>query len=275
MINIGAYNTLKINRKVDFGFYLDDGAKGILLPTRFAPDGTKIGDELSVFIYHDNEGRPIATTQKPKAVVGDIALMTCVSTTPMGAFLDWGIMKDVFVPRSNEITGMQPNHKYLVKLYVDEQTNRVVATEKIDKTLSNDDLTVKELDVVDLVAYRKSDLGFVMIINAKHIGLMHNSEIFKQLNVGDKLTGFVKKIFSDNKIDVVAGKPGYQKVDDETDKILSLLKKNNGFIPYNDKTAPDVIYNVFGMSKKVFKMTTGTLYKQRVIAFENDGIKLL
>lgn len=274
MIQIGAYNTLKINRKVDFGFYLDDGAKGILLPTRFAPEGTKVGDELSVFIYHDNEGRMIATTQKPKAVVGDIALMTCVSTTPMGAFLDWGIMKDVFVPRSNEIKGMEPNNKYLVKLYVDEQTNRVVATEKIDKQLSNEELTVKELDVVDLIAYRKSDLGYVMIINNKHLGLMHDSQIFRKLNVGDKLTGFIKTIREDNKIDVVPGKPGYQKVEDETDKILNLLKKNNGFLPYNDKTSPEIIYDVFGMSKKVFKMTTGALYRQRVIIFENDGIKL-
>lgn len=275
MIKTGDYNTLTINRKVDFGFYLDDGAKGILLPTRFAPEDTKIGDTLEVFIYHDNDGRLIATTQKPYAVVGDIALLTCVSTTPMGAFLDWGIMKDVFVARSQELHGMEKGKKYLVKLYIDEQTGRVAATEKIERELSNEDLTVNEKDIVDLVVFRKSELGYVVIINKKHLGLLHNSDVFKKLNAGDKLQGFIKKIREDKKIDVGVGKIGYEKVNDETDIILNLLKKNNAFLPYNDKSTPEDIYNVFGMSKKVFKMTTGALYKQRKISFEDGGIKMI
>jgi predicted RNA-binding protein (virulence factor B family) len=274
MIQIGTYNTLKVSRKVDFGFYLDDGNKGILLPNRFAPKNLSIGDEIKVFLYHDSENRITATTESPKAIVGDIALLKAVSVMPQGAFLDWGLMKDLFVAKSQQLTGMRVGGSYLVKLYIDQQTGRIAATEKIDYQLNNDDLQLKELDEVDLIAYRKSDLGYVMIINNQHIGLLHNNEIFQNINIGDKLTGYIKTIRPDNKIDVVLGKPGYQKINDETEKILTLLQEHNGFLPYNDKSEPDVIYNFFGMSKKTFKMTIGALYKQRKITFERDGIAL-
>jgi uncharacterized protein len=275
MVLVGNYNTLIIDRKVDFGFYLDDGADGILLPTRFAPPGAKKGDAVKVFVYHDSDNRLIATTETPKAIAGDIAMLTCVSTRDYGAFLDWGLMKDLFVARSQQLSEMKPGNQYLVKLYVDEQTGRIAATEKIAFQLSNDDLSVEEMEMVELVVYRKSDLGYVMIINNKHTGLLHNNQVFTALKVGDKLQGFIKHIRPDNKIDVVLGKPGYQKVEDETGKILRLLKEAKGFLPYNDKSSPDDIYAVFGMSKKVFKMTTGALYKQRKINFKEDGIELL
>lgn len=275
MIQVGIYHTLKVLRKVNFGFYLDDGGKGILLPKRFAPKTLRVGDELKVFLYHDNEGRTIATTEFPKAIVGDIVLLKCVSITSAGAFLDWGIMKDIFVAKSQQLTGMHVGGKYLVKIYIDKQTNRVAATEKIDIQLNNETLTVKELDQVDLIVYRKTDIGYVMIINNTHIGVLHNNELFCNIKIGDSLKGFIKKILPNNKIDVVLGKPGYQKVEDELGKIISLLQANNGYLPYNDKSAPEAIYSFFGMSKKTFKMAIGTLYKQRKINFAKAGISLI
>jgi uncharacterized protein len=277
MIKIGEYNTLKVDRLTDPGAYLNDGKDGILVPRRFVPQGTKPGDELTVFIYHDGEGRIIATTQKPKGIVGDIVLLRCVSTTPQGAFLDWGLMKDIFVPRAKQLNRMLPQGDYLVKIYLDEKTGRVAATEKIDYFLSNEDLTVKEMEVVDLTVQRKTDLGYVMIINNRHTGLLHFNEVFRNMEVGDTMKGFIKKIDEENNnnIDVVIGKPGYERVEDEAGKILRLLKLHKGFLPYHDKSEPDVIYGFFGMSKKTFKMTTGALYKQRKIAFVEGGIKLL
>ena len=275
MVQVGSYNTLKVSRKVEFGFYLDDGGEGILLPKRFAPKSLQIDDEVVAFIYHDSENRLIATTEKPKGIVGDIVLLKCVSTMGAGAFLDWGLMKDLFVARSQELVGMKVGGSYLVKIYIDEQTGRVAATEKIDYQLSNEELTVKEMDMVDLLAYRKTDLGYVMIINNKHTGLLHDSQVFMDILIGDQLKGFVKTIRADNKIDIVLGKPGYQKVEDEAGKILRLLEENNGYLPYTDKSEPEKIYAFFGMSKKTFKMTIGGLYKQRKIDFAKEGLLLI
>jgi len=272
---VGQYNTLKVSRKVDFGFYLDDGAEGILLPKRFAPRTLRIGDELSVFVYHDSDNRLIATTQKAKATVGEIVKMKAISVTGLGAFLDWGLMKDLFVPKSKQLGGMREGAEYLVKLYIDEMTGRVAATEKIESLLSNEELTVKEKDIVDLLVYRQSELGYVMVINNQHTGILHSNEIFTTLHIGDKLKGFIKTIRPDNKIDVVLGKPGFQKVEDEAEKILRLLQENDGYLPYHDKSDPQDIYDFFGMSKKTFKMTTGGLYKQQKIAFTKTGIQVI
>ena len=275
MIKVGEYNTLKVAREVSFGLYLDDGAEGILLPKRFVPEAAKVGDELKVFLYHDGEDRLIATTQEPKGILGDIVKLRCISVTPQGAFLDNGLMKDLFVPRSKQQMGMIPNGEYLVKIYLDEQTGRLAATERIESFLSNDVLTVKELEVVDLTVYRRTDIGYVVIINNQHTGVLHHNEIYRDITAGDKFKGFIKKIYPDNRIDVAAGKPGYNRVEDETQKILRLLKENNGYLPYYDKTSPEEIYSFFGMSKKTFKMTVGNLYKQKKISLEKAGIKLL
>ena len=275
MIQVGNYNTLNVSRKTDFGFYLDDGEDGILLPKRFVPGGLRIGDEIKVFIYHDSDNRLIATTQEPKGVVGDIVSLKCVSTTEHGAFLDWGLMKDIFVAKSQQLTRMYKGGEYLVKIYIDEQTGRVAATEKIDKQISNDVLTVKEKEEVDLHVQRQTDLGYVMIINGKHTGLLHANEVYRKLYVGNKIKGYIKTIRKDNKIDLVLDKPGYEKVSREEEKILNLLEAKKGFLPYNDKTDPQIIYTVFGMSKKTFKMTIGALYKQRKIELTDKGIKMV
>ena len=274
MIQVGAYNNLKVLRFVEFGLYLDDGNEGILLPKRFIKEGTKEGDVLKVFIYHDGEERLIATTQTPKGVLGDIVKLTTVSVTPQGAFLDWGLMKDIFVPKSQQLQKMIPNGAYLVKIVLDEQTGRIAATEKIDSYLSNENLTVKELEEVNLTVYRRTDIGYVVIINNLHTGVLHHNEIYRNITSGDQFKGFIKKIYpKDNKIDVAAGKSGYKRIEDETEKIIRLLDENNGYLPYNDKSNPDDIYDYFGMSKKSFKMTIGNLYKQRKISIEKTGIK--
>lgn len=275
MIKVGEYNKLKVLRKVDFGVFLDDGAEGILLPKRFVPANLETGEEIEVFVYHDGEERLIATTQKPFGTVGDIVKLKAVNVTPQGAFMDWGLMKDLFVAKSQQLTGMRPNGEYLVKIYRDEQTGRVAATEKFDDSLSNDVLTVKTLDTVDLIVYRRTDIGYVVIINNKHTGVLHHNEIYRNIGVGDKFEGFIKKIYPDNKIDVAAGKPGYQRVEDEAGKILRLLKENDGYLPYYDKSDPDDIYAFFGMSKKTFKMVLGNLFKQKKISLEKTGIRLI
>jgi predicted RNA-binding protein (virulence factor B family) len=275
MMKVGDYNTLKVLRAVDFGVYLDDGIEGILLPKRFMPEGLSIGNEVKVFVYHDSEGRLLATTQQPKGVVGDIVKLKAVTVTKQGAFLDWGLMKDIFVPKSKQLSGMHEGAEYLVKIYIDEQTGRVAATEKIEPFLSNEQLTIKENDMVDLVVYRRTDIGYLVIINNKHTGVLHFNEIFQSIGVGDKMKGFIKTIRPENKIDVVVGKPGYDRVEDEASKILRLLHENNGYLPYHDKSDPEEIYSFFGMSKKAFKMATGSLYKQQKISFTKTGIKLV
>lgn len=275
MIKVGEYNTLKVIREAAFGLYLDDGAEGILLPKRFVPEGTKTGDEVTVFIYHDGEERLIATTQRPKGILGDIVKLKAINVTPQGAFMDNGLMKDLFVPKSQQLLGMRPNGEYLVKIYLDEQTGRLAASERIEQDLSNEVLTVKLLDEVDLTVYRRTDIGYVVIINNQHTGVLHFNEIYRDINEGDKFRGFIKKIYPDNKIDVAAGKSGYKRVEDESEKILRLLNENNGYLPYYDKSDPEEIYSFFGMSKKTFKMTVGNLYRQKKISLEKTGIKLV
>ena len=274
MINVGQYNTLKVIKEVDFGMYLDGDGEEILLPKRYVPKDLKPGDEITVFIYHDNDGRLIATTVKPYAVVGEIAMMEVADTNLAGAFLKWGIMKDVFVPISHQEKRMKPGDKRLVQLFIDQKTGRVTATEKIDKHLSNYELTVKELEPVDLLIYQKTDIGYKVIINSKHLWVLHYNEVFRELEIGEKVKGFIKHIRPDNKIDVSLGSKGYTKIPDEETRILSLLQENSGYLPYNDKSDPKAIYSFFGMSKKTFKMTLGALYKKRMITFTQTGTKL-
>ena len=275
-INVGQFNLMRVDRKVDFGFYMDDGGEGILLPKRFVPSGLQIDDTISVFVYHDSDNRLIATTQEPFAVVGDIAALKVVEVTSQGAFLDWGLMKDVFVPVSQQLSTMRLGGKYLVKLYIDAQTGRVAATEKIDKQINNDDLTVKEGEKVKIQVYRESEIGYVVIVNQVHQGLVYKNEVFTHLHIGQFIDeAFVKKIREDNKLDIGLGKQGGEKLADDNQKIMSLLKSHKGFLPYHDKSAPDDIYAFFGMSKKAFKMNVGMLYKLKLISIEADGIHLI
>ncbi|MEI8142123.1 MAG: S1-like domain-containing RNA-binding protein [Chitinophagia bacterium] len=275
-INVGQFNLMRVDRKVDFGFYMDDGGEGILLPKRFVPSGLQVDDTISVFVYHDSDNRLIATTQEPFAVVGDIAALKVVDVTSQGAFMDWGLMKDLFVPVSQQLSSMRLGGKYLVKLYLDKQTGRVAATEKIDNQISNDVLTVREGEKVKLQVYRESDIGYVVIVNQLHQGLVYKNEVFTHLHIGQMIEeGFVKKIREDNKLDIGIGKQGVEKLDDDQVKLIQLLKLHKGFLPYHDKSSPEDIYAFFGISKKAFKMNVGILYKAKKIIIEEGGIRLI
>jgi predicted RNA-binding protein (virulence factor B family) len=208
--------------------------------------------------------------------VGDIAALKVVSVTRQGAFLDWGLMKDLFVPVSQQLSTMRIGGKYLVKLYIDAQTGRVAATEKIDKQISNDHLTVKEGDKVKVQVYRESELGYVVIVNGLHQGLVYKNEVFTHLHIGQYIDeAFVKKIRDGNKLDIGIGKQGVEKLSGDQATIIRLLKMHKGFLPYHDKSNPDDIYAFFGMSKKAFKMSVGILYKAKLITIEEEGIKLV
>lgn len=278
MIQIGKFNTLKVIREKEAGVYLDGTAEGILLPKRFVPPGTKLDDEIPVFLYHDSEDRIIATTQQPKGQLDDIVLLKVVELASFGAFLDWGLMKDLFIPKSQTRSFMRKGADYFVKIVLDEKTGRLSATEYFEPTLNNENLTVKENEEVQLTIYRKTQIGYEVIINNIHKGILHFNEIYRPIHIGDRLQGFIKKIFVNKEtgkslIDVVIGKQGYSRVDDEADSILKALQAHNGFLPFTDKTSPEVIYEQFKMSKKTFKMAIGRLYKERKIVLTKAGIQ--
>lgn len=236
--------------------------------------GLRVGENIAVFVYHNSQGQLVATTQKPYAKVGELATLKVIDMSTAGAFLDWGLPKDILLPRSFHEDDLQKGDYCLVKILRDH-SGRVIAKEKLEDELSNENLTVKEMDVVELVMYQETPLGYQMIINGKHLGLLHKNETFKELFSGDKVEGFIKKIKEDNKIDVVLGQPGYKRVVSESEPILNALHKANGFLPYHDKSDAEEIQKVFGMSKKTFKMSIGALYKQKKIVITPEGIRLV
>lgn len=277
MIEIGRYNKLKILRQTSVGLYLGDvSGEDVLLPHKYCPENFKIEDEIEVFVYRDHEGRKIATNLTPKINLHEFALLQVTAVTDVGAFLDWGMEKELFVPFMEQKQKMKEGRWYIVYLDLDTKTDRLYASNKIDKHLENDILTIKEKEEVELLVLQKTDLGFTVIVNNRHKGLLFNNEIFRELNIGDKLKGFVKKIREDNKIDISLQAIGYNKfIDTNSDLIYRALLENDGFLAVTDKTSPDEIYLQFGMSKKAFKKTLGALFKQKKIKIQPNGIKLI
>lgn len=276
MVEIGKYNTLPIHREVDFGIYFHDEQLGdILCPKRYLPEGYKIGDEMEVFIYLDSEDRLIATTEKPFAVVDEFAALEVVATTAVGAFLNWGLVKDLLVPFREQKTKMQVGEKYLVYIYLDQESKRIVASSKVDQFLDNLPVDYEEGEEVDLQIAEKTEMGYKAIIDNCHFGLLYKNEVFQDLEIGQQIKGYVGKVREDEKIDLLLQKPGYEKVEGLAKEILDKIKENDGFLPINDKSTPDAIYNYFGISKKNFKKAIGSLYKERLISIKEDGIKLL
>lgn len=275
MVNIGKYNTLRVLKEVDFGVYLDGENEGeILMPVRYVPKGCQVGDHVDVFLYLDSEDRPIATTEKPYAQVGEFAMLRVKSVNKIGTFLDWGIMKDLLVPFREQKVTMTEERSYLVYIYVDEETSRIVASAKLNKFLNK---TVPEYvtgQEVDLIIESETDLGYKAIVNNQHWGILYENEVFEQLDKGLKIKGYIKKIRTDNKIDLSLQPLGYEKVDPITQMILDQLKKTGGFIDVSDKSEAEKVYRVFGISKKTFKQALGALYKQRLITITPDGIRL-
>jgi len=277
VIEIGRYNKLKILRQTSVGLYLGDvSGEDVLLPHKYCPENFKIEDEIEVFVYRDHEGRKIATNLTPKINLHEFALLQVTAVTDVGAFLDWGMEKELFVPFMEQKQKMKEGRWYIVYLDLDTKTDRLYASNKIDKHLENDILTIKEKEEVELLVLQKTDLGFTVIVNNRHKGLLFNNEIFRELNIGDKLKGFVKKIREDNKIDISLQAIGYNKfIDKNSDLIYRALLENDGFLAVTDKTSPDEIYLQFGMSKKAFKKTLGALFKQKKIKIQPNGIKLI
>jgi uncharacterized protein len=276
MVEIGKTNTLRVVKEVDFGLYLDGGDLGeILLPKRYVPEGAEPDHFLDVFIYVDSEDRWIATTEEPLAQVGDFAVLKVIQITSVGAFLDWGLMKDLLVPFQEQREDMKEGLSYLVHVYLDEETDRIAASTKINKFLDNIPAEYIEGQEVDLIIGNKTDLGMNVIINGLHLGLLYENEIFQNIKPGEKVKGFIKKLRDDEKIDVSLQAEGYERVTGVAGDILRQLNKAGGFIEANDKTSPESIKHMFGVSKKVFKKAIGALYKDRLIAIEDGGIRLM
>ncbi len=274
---IGKYVTLKVVKEVDFGLYLDGGEEygEILLPIRYVPPGLKPDDELEVFIYLDSEDRVIATTEEPYATVGEIAYLEAVSVNKTGAFLDWGLMKDLMVPYREQAERMKEGEKYVVYIYLDDESRRIVATSKLNSVLDNLMPEYEEGEEVDLMVIDKTDLGYKVAVNNAHSGMLYHNELFKPIKIGDKCKGFIKKVREDDKLDITLEKPGYEKIDGLAGEILEKLKAKGGQLEVSDKSPAELIYKVFGTSKKNFKKAIGTLYKQRIIEITKDNIKLL
>lgn len=276
MVEIGKYNTLKIVKDLDFGVYLDGGDDlEILLPARYVPRNVKPGDEVEVFIYHDNEGRIIATTAKPLAIVGEFQWMECKSVNDMGAFLEWGLMKDLLVPFREQKMPMREGKWYLVYVHLDHVTKRIVASARVDKFLDNVPPVYEFNQEVDLLVADETEIGYKVIINNLHWGLVYHNEIYRRLERGEHLKGYIKEVREDEKIDVSLTRLGYEKVEGIAGIILDALKVQNGFLSVHDKSPAEEIYSLFGCSKKSFKQAIGALYKKKLISIEPAGIRLI
>ena len=275
MINLGEYNTLTILREREPGLFLGDNEDNeILLPNRYVPDHFEIGDEITVFAYLDNEERPVATTDKPYIKKGEFALLRCNEVNKYGAFLDWGMVKELFCPFKEQAFKMTPGLWYFVHCYLDEETNRLVASSKTNQFLDNTSLTVEKFEEVDIIISHPSEFGMNVVVNKTHLGLIFNDDIFKELNIGDRMKGYVKKIREDHKLDIVLNPIGYKNIEPTAEKILQELEDNSGFLPLHDKSSPEAIKSMLEMSKKSFKKAIGSLYKQRLIDIKDDGIHL-
>ncbi|WP_430810480.1 MULTISPECIES: CvfB family protein [unclassified Carboxylicivirga] len=273
---IGKYNTLRVVKEVEFGIYLDGGELGeILLPIRYVPPGLKPDDELEVFIYLDSEDRVIATTEEPYATIGEFAYLKVVSVNKTGAFLDWGLMKDLLVPYREQAERMKEGQSYVVYVYLDDESRRIVATSKLNSVLDNLMPEYEEGQEVELMVIDKTDMGYKVSVNNLHTGLLYHNELFKPIKIGDKCKGYIKKVREDDKLDITLEKPGYEKIGGLAAEILDKLNAKGGALAVSDKSPAEVIYKMFGTSKKNFKKAIGTLYKQRLISIEDNQIKIL
>ena len=282
MIAIGKYNTLNILRDTKVGLFLGnettdpEGIHDILLPNKYVPNKFEIGDELTVFVYLDHEERPVATTLEPYILLNEFALLRVNYVNQVGAFMDWGMEKDILVPFKEQARPMEKGKRYLVYLYMDEKTNRLVASSKTNQFLNNETLTIENGEEVDLIVSHITEIGINVIINEQHKGLVYKDEVYDDaIRTGDRMRGYIKTIRPDNKIDVSLQKLGYDNIEPNAQKILDELKASRGFLRLNDNSHPEDIKTVLKMSKKTFKKAIGSLYKDKLIAIKDDGIYLI
>lgn len=275
MIKVGEYNELEIVKQLDFGVYLGKENVEILMPTKWVPSGARIGDVLDVFVFRDSDDRLIATTVKPYAIANTFAFLEVKQVNSIGAFLNWGMDKDLLVPYREQASQMEEGNSYVVFVYADEETDRLIASSKLSRFIEREEISVQEGDVVDLLVYSKTDLGYNAIVNNLHSGLIYKNEIFESIRVGDQLKGYVKVVRDDNKIDLSLQKSGFEMVDDVKWKILNILKNENGFLALHDNSSPEEIKNKLQISKKAFKKAIGALYKEKLVMLTDKGVKLI
>ena len=272
MVEIGRFNTLTVVKIVDFGVYLDGGERGeILMPKEYVPANCFPDDEVKAFVYFHSEDRIVATTEHPHVMVGEFAFLKVVALSPVGAFLDWGLRKDLLVPFREQRDPMIEGKSYLVYAYLDKASDRIVASTKIDKYLDQVFPEYEPHEEVEVLIARKSDLGYNVIVNNMHWGLIYNNEIFQPLKIGQKMKGYIKEVREDEKIDVTLQLPGYAKIEGLAGMVLEKLKDYGGIL---DKSEPEEIYKVFGCSKKNYKKALGTLLKQRLIEIGDSEVRL-
>ena len=275
MAEIGKINVLEVVRGTENGVYLDGGDLGeILMPRKFVTDEVMNAGKAEVFIYTDSDDRLVATTETPLAKVGEFAFLKVIAVNRIGAFLDWGLPKDLLVPFSEQKAKMEEGRNYLVYVYEDIQTRRIAASAKLDKFLDNTPPEYNVGDEVDVLISEETELGYKAIVNSEHWGILYKNQVFQPLRIGQKQKAYIQKVRDDDKIDLLIEKPGYDKIDAISQKILEELAANNGFMAVSDKTSPEMIQALFGISKKNFKKAIGGLYKRRLIDFVSDGIKL-
>lgn len=276
MIPLGINSTLTILRDTDPGLYLgDDQENEVLLPNRYRPESFEIGDKIDVFVYLDNEERPVATTDQPLINLHEFAYLRCNAVNKYGAFMDWGLVKELFVPFKEQARPMKQGNWYIVYLYLDDKTNRLVGSSKTNKYLSNEQMELAKYDQVEILVTHITEKGANAIINGKHKGMIYLEDIFEDIRTGDQLPAYIKKIRHDNKVDLVLQSPGYRSIEPNAAYLLEELEAAGGFLPLHDKSDPEDIKNELGLSKKSFKKAIGTLYKQKKIQIRKDGIELL
>lgn len=276
MLKAGRTETLTVSRISEYGIYLaDEEQYEVLLPNRYTSLTDKVGDKKKVFIYHDSEDRLVATTETPLLRVGEVGFLRVVDKTPHGAFLDWGLHgKDLFLPNRNQQGGVLVGHEYLVYLYEDDITGRCVATEKLKAFVNNELISVKPREQVSILVASESPIGFRVVVNNRHWGMIYRNQIFRPVAVGDRLTAYVARITDDNRIDISLQQSGLAQVRDSAETLLRMLRENGGVLPLNDDSDPEVIRQSTRMSKKVFKRSLGMLLKRGTVEVLDDGIRL-
>ena len=276
MLKLGQINTLTALRQIDKGTYLvDDESNEVFLPNKYVTEIIKIKDTIDVFLYKDSENEMLATTRLPKVKLNEYAALKAIAVSRHGAFFDWGLEKDLLVPYRQQAEPIEEGYYYVVFLYLDEESQRLVGSTKINNTLKKLSVDLKIGDEVDLLAYQETEMGISVIVNNTYQGMLFQNEIFDDIKIGDKLTGYVKKIRTDNKLDISLNRFGYRGVDANIKKLQKALTDNNGFLNLNDKSSPKDIADQLGMSKKVFKKAVGALYKQKRLEINEKGIKLI
>lgn len=274
-VRLGRYNQLEVVKEVDFGVYLDGGDDGeILLPARYVPEDCQPGDMLNVFIYLDNEERLVATTLTPYAQVGDFAYLEVAWTNQYGAFLDWGLMKDLFVPFREQKNKMEKGERYVVHVHLDEDSYRIMASAKVERYLSSDMPPYHPGDGVEILVWQRTDLGYKVIVDNRFGGLIYATDVVRPLSTGTKTEAYVRQVRPDGKIDIVLQPDGPRKVDDFAEVLLDYIRQHDGFTTFQDKTPAEDIYATFGVSKKTFKKAVGDLYKKHLVTLEEGGIRL-